>query len=37
MMSIPVDGIQAAQFADLEPNLLGWIRDDPQLCQRIKV
>lgn len=37
MLSIIKDGVTAEQIADLEPNLLGWIRSDPELCQRIKV
>lgn len=36
-MSIPIDEIQAQQVAYLEPTILGWIKDDIQLCQRLKV
>ncbi|GAB0093200.1 Protein MTO1 homolog, mitochondrial [Sergentomyia squamirostris] len=37
MLSIPADGISPQQIADLEPSVLGWIRDDAMLCERIKI
>ncbi|XP_055704572.1 protein MTO1 homolog, mitochondrial isoform X2 [Phlebotomus papatasi] len=37
MLSIPADGITAQHIADLEPGVLGWIRDDPLLCERLKI
>lgn len=37
MMSIPSDAVQAIQIADHAPELLGWIKDDPSLCGRVKI
>ncbi|XP_055688174.1 protein MTO1 homolog, mitochondrial [Lutzomyia longipalpis] len=37
MLSIPADGISAQQIANLEPGILGWIRDDLALCERLKI
>lgn len=37
MMAIPGDGIRAEHVAGLEPELLGWIVSDVQLCDRLKI
>lgn len=37
MLSIPSDGIQPKAISDLEPGLLGWIKNDANLCNRIKI
>lgn len=37
MLSIPSDGVQPEAISDLEPGLLGWIKNDSNLCNRIKI
>lgn len=37
MLSIDVDNIQTMDMAKLEPALLELVRDDPNVCQRIKI
>lgn len=37
MLSIPSDGILTETICELEPGLLGWIRNDSNLCNRIKI
>lgn len=37
MMTFSSDGIEAEHIADLEPELLGWVKEDTVLCRRLKV
>ncbi|XP_055534247.1 protein MTO1 homolog, mitochondrial [Wyeomyia smithii] len=37
MLAISADDIATERLCDLEPQVLGWIREDPLLCQRLKI
>lgn len=37
MLAIPSDAMRAEQVAELEPDLLGWIRGNERLCERLKI
>ncbi|XP_058459504.1 protein MTO1 homolog, mitochondrial [Malaya genurostris] len=37
MLAISVDNITTEQLCNLEPAVLGWIREDPVLCERLKI
>lgn len=37
MLAIPSDAVRAEQVAELEPHLLGWIRGNVRLCERLKI
>lgn len=37
VLSIPSNRIDAQDLADLEPELLGWIKEDTSLCTRLKI
>ncbi|XP_055603252.1 protein MTO1 homolog, mitochondrial [Uranotaenia lowii] len=37
MLAISVEEISTANLCELEPSILGWIKDDPVLCERLKI
>lgn len=37
MMSIAVDEIEAEKIAELEPETFGWVKDNYELCRRLKI
>uniref|UniRef100_A0A182SUA2 tRNA uridine 5-carboxymethylaminomethyl modification enzyme C-terminal subdomain domain-containing protein n=1 Tax=Anopheles maculatus TaxID=74869 RepID=A0A182SUA2_9DIPT len=37
MLAISNDEITTERVCAVEPNVLGWILDDPELCQRLKI
>lgn len=38
LLAATIDNVQPQQIADLlEPSVLGWIKDDQQLCNRLKI
>lgn len=37
MLSIPIDAIEAIHLAVHDPERLGWIKNDPSLCGRLKI
>lgn len=37
MMSIGIDEIEAEHIAELEPETLGWIKNNGELCRRLKI
>ncbi|XP_049291563.1 protein MTO1 homolog, mitochondrial [Anopheles funestus] len=37
MLAISNDAITTERVCAVEPSVLGWIQDDPELCQRLKI
>lgn len=37
VLAIAVDGVEVQHIVKLEPDLLGWVADDSQLCERLKI
>ncbi|XP_055627903.1 protein MTO1 homolog, mitochondrial [Toxorhynchites rutilus septentrionalis] len=37
MLAITVENIRTDDLCDLEPQVLGWIKQDKQLCERLKI
>ncbi|XP_058065011.1 protein MTO1 homolog, mitochondrial [Anopheles bellator] len=37
MLAVSNDGITTERLCAVEPHTLGWIRDDPELCRRLKI
>ncbi|XP_050096866.1 protein MTO1 homolog, mitochondrial [Anopheles aquasalis] len=37
MLAISTDDITTERLCAAEPGMLGWIRDDPELCRRLKI